>query len=73
MNKNTSQPITNRANNNIINQKKDSFPNNRNNKKILDEINIQSPIPNPQINNRFQSIKIKIKFLFNLLNKYFMF
>ena len=40
MNKNISQPITNRANKNIINQKKDSFPNNRNNKKPLDELNI---------------------------------
>ena len=39
MNKFISQPITNRSNN-IQNQKKDSFPNNRNNKKKLDELNI---------------------------------
>ena len=47
MNKNISQPITNRPINNILSsQKKESFPNNRNNKKILNQINTSSAYKN---------------------------
>ena len=40
LNKNISQPITNRSNQNLKNQKADSLHNNRNNKKILEELNL---------------------------------
>ena len=47
MNKNISQPITNRPINNILsNPKKDSFPNNRNHKKILSQLNTSSTYKN---------------------------